>query len=297
MNTSDGAGSSVPRRQLGRRLRALREKSGLRADQVAETIDVSRQTLWRMENGDPSVKYGRSHIEALCRVYRLDESTTVGFVQLAAETKAKGWWHPYGDLIRDSFGLYFDLEATASHFKWYEPTFVPGLLQTREYAETIISATPGRAKEETARRVEMRMARQKVLTRTVPQAPQLDIVFSEAVVRCPVGGPATMAAQLRHINGLSHLPNVSIRMVPFAFGYHLGMPARDFTILEFPRSGDSEAEPTTVYVGNYAGELYLDGPEAVRNFAIAFDDLRNVTLNQADTRKFLANVAEEFDQL
>ncbi|MEV6522844.1 helix-turn-helix transcriptional regulator [Longispora sp. NPDC051575] len=296
MNTSDGAGSSVPRRQLGRRLRALREKSGLRADQVAETIDVSRQTLWRMENGDPSVKYGRSHIEALCRVYKVGEKATASFVALAAETKAKGWWHAYGDVIRDSFGLYFDLEAAASQFKWYEATFVPGLLQTPEYAAVVIGSMSGRSEEEIRRGVEVRMARQAILTRTTPQAPRLDIVISEAVVRCPVGGAALMAAQLRRINDVGHLPNVSIRVVPFAFGFHQGMQARDFTLLEFPRSHNGDSEPTTVYVGTFAGELYLDSPRAVGQYAEAFTDLASRALNAADSRVFLARAAEEFDQ-
>ncbi|WP_412539211.1 helix-turn-helix transcriptional regulator [Longispora sp. K20-0274] len=296
MNTSDGAGSSVPRRQLGRRLRALREKSGMRADQVADTIDVSRQTLWRMENGDPSVKYGRAHIEALCRAYQVDQKTTASFVALAAETKAKGWWHAYGDVIRDSFELYVDLEAAASSFKWYEATFVPGLLQTPEYAAVVIGSLNGRTPEETKRLVEVRMARQKLLTRTSPQAPRMDIVISEAVVRCPVGGPALMAAQLRRINDVAHLPNVSIRVIPFAFGFHQGMQARDFTLLDFPRSHSGDGEPAIVYAGLLAGELYLDAPRAVGQYAEAFNDLASMALNEADSRVFLARAAEEFEK-
>ncbi|GIG61232.1 transcriptional regulator [Longispora fulva] len=296
MNTSDGAGSSVPRRQLGRRLRALREKSGMRADQVADTIDVSRQTLWRMENGDPSVKYGRAHIEALCRAYQVDAQTTANFVALAAETKAKGWWHAYGDVIPEGFELYVDLEAAASSLRWYESELVPGLLQTPAYAAAIVGAPGGRDEQEIARRVELRMARQKVLTRTAPQAPRLEIILNEAILRRPVGGAVLMAAQLKHINDIGHLPNVVIRVVPFAFGFHTGITMGPFVIMDFPRVRNGDGEPATVYVDGFTGDLYLDRPSEVGRFAEGFNELANRSLNEADSRVFLARAAEELQQ-
>ncbi|MEV6523745.1 helix-turn-helix transcriptional regulator [Longispora sp. NPDC051575] len=293
--TPEGSGSTVPRRQLGRRLRALRTERGLRADEVATAIDLSRQSLWRMETGDSSVKYGRSHIEALCRLYKVDDATREGLVSLAAETKSKGWWNAYTDVMPNGFDVYLDLEAAASSLCWYESVLVPGLLQTPGYAEQILSTVSGRTKQEVDRRVELRMARQKIMSRAEPRAPKVEVRLDEAVLRRPVGGVKVMAAQLRHLNEIAYLPNVTIRVVPFGFGLYQGINSGPFTILGFPQRMSLHDEPSTVYVPGYTGELYLDLPMEIASFAEAFDDISDRALNERDSRNLIARLAEEFE--
>ncbi|WP_412540548.1 helix-turn-helix transcriptional regulator [Longispora sp. K20-0274] len=291
--TPEGSGSTVPRRQLGRRLRALRTERGLRADEVSAAIDVSRQSLWRMENGDSSVKYGRSHIEALCRLYKVDEATRDGLVSLAAETKNKGWWHAFSDVLMEKYEIYVSLEAAASRMRWFNAQLVLGLFQTPDYARQIIGAKY--SGEELERLIEVRMARQAILTRTSPPALQLDAVLDEAVLHRPIGNPALMAAQLRHLVRMSHLPNVSIRIVPFAFGMHAGLNTAAFSILDFPEGPQGNREPSVVMRDGFTGDLYLDRPAEVGEFSEAFDDIVDRSLNVADSRMLLERMAKEFD--
>ncbi|WP_407939920.1 Scr1 family TA system antitoxin-like transcriptional regulator [Micromonospora tarapacensis] len=174
-------GSSVPRRQLGRLLR--QEEAGINLEAAAEALEWSRAKMYRLESGQTSL---RTHdVTLMCQHYGTSAELTEVMVSLARESKARGWWHSYGEAIPAWFELYVGLEAAARRVRHYEPNVVPGLLQTPDYAATIFGGKP-RTPHEVAQKVALRLERQKLLTRRRPAAPILEVIIDEAVVRRPI---------------------------------------------------------------------------------------------------------------
>ncbi|MFD7237518.1 helix-turn-helix domain-containing protein [Streptomyces syringium] len=283
-------GSTVPRRQLGRHLRELRNQSRLTVRSAARQLEWSEAKMWRIETGQTSL---RSHdVEAMCKVYGAPADLTKALMGLAKETKARGWWHAYGDVIPEGFDLFIGLEEAASRVWWYESELIPGLLQTEAYARTIIRAdNADEADTEIERRVHLRIARQVLLTRA-GEPPTLTVAFNEGVLRRPIGGNNVMAGQLAHLLEVGELPNVTIKVVPFSAGLHLGVMSGPFGILRFPVTGDgSESEPPTVYADGYTGDLYLDKPGEVARYDAAFKNIWATALTEQDSRRLISEVA------
>src|SRR5229473_8185023 len=129
--TEETTGSTVPRRQLGRYLRELRAGQRITVKTAAEKLEWSETKVWRIETGQTSL---RSHdVELMCRIYAAPPDLTEALMGLAKETKAKGWWHAYGDVIPEGFDVYIGLEEAVSSLSWYESELIPGLLQTEAY--------------------------------------------------------------------------------------------------------------------------------------------------------------------
>ncbi|MET9253737.1 helix-turn-helix transcriptional regulator [Streptomyces sp. NPDC003717] len=288
-------GSTVPRRQLGRYLRALRRDARLTVRAAAEQLEWSEAKMWRIETGQTSLR--SLDAQAMCRVYGAAPDITEALMGLAKETKSRGWWHSYGDVIPERFDVFIGLEEAASRIDWYESELVPGLLQTRAYAQKIIEEdNDGDDADEITRCVNLRIARQALLTR-VTAPPALRVVLNESVVRRPVAGSAAMAAQLRHLAEMSKLPCVYLRVAPFSAGLHRGVMTGQFGVLRFPTNGDgTETEPPTVYADGYTGDLYLDKPEEVARYDAAFEDIWNRSLNEEATRRLCLEVAEGYER-
>jgi transcriptional regulator with XRE-family HTH domain len=287
-------GSTVPRRQLGRYLRDLRQKQRLTVRAAAERLEWSEAKIWRIETGQVSLR--SLDVEAMCKIYGAPAELTEALMGLAKETKARGWWHAYGDVIPEGFDVYIGLEEAASALSWYESELIPGLLQTESYAHALIEAdNPGVAPEEVDRRVHVRLARQVLLTRATA-APQLQVVLNEAIVKRPIGGAAVMREQLQRLLDAGELPNVALRMMPFDVGLHPGVMSGPFVILRFPRNGDGrETEPPTVYVDGFTGDLYLDKPNEIDRFDQAFAGIWDTALNEGVSRAMIHQGARELE--
>lgn len=255
-------GSTVPRRQLGRHLRDARGRARLTVRAAADALEWSEAKIWRIETGQTSMR--SLDVEAMCRVYGAPDELTEALRGLARETKGRGWWHSYGDVIPGWFDLYIGLEAAACEMSSYESELVPGLFQTADYIRTIFATyKPELDPNEIERRVGLRMARQTVLTR-VTARPTLTVIINEAVLHRVVGGLRVMRNQLQRLLELSELPNIELRVVPFAVGIHRGITSGPFTVLRFPRARDGrEVEPPIIYVEGVTGALYLDKPHEV----------------------------------
>lgn len=286
------SGSTVPRRQLGRYLRDARGKARLTVKAAAEALEWSEAKIWRIETGQTSLR--SLDVEAMCRIYGVDPDMTEALKGLAKETKTRGWWHAYGDVIPGGFDVYIGLEGAASAFQWYESELVPGLFQTADYARTLIMADNDVDAEEIERRVRLRMERQALLTR-VTASPELRVVLNEAILRRPVGGAAIQAGQLNRLVEVAELPNVTLRVAHFTAGLHHGVMSGPFVILRFPMNGDGkETEPPTVYVDGFTGDLYLDKPQEIERYDRAFERIWEASLNEADSKKMFIEVAREF---
>lgn len=286
------AGSTVPRRQLGRYLRELRGSAGLTVRAAAKQLERSEPTIWRIESGLVAVRSVET--EVMCRLYGATEDMTKALMALARETKAKGWWQTYGDVVPEWFDLFVGLEAAATRVAEYEHSVVPGLFQSEGYARTIIAAdNPGETAAEIARRVELRLGRQAILKRPV-EPPLLRVALREAVLRTPVGGNAVMADQLAHLAQVAKRPNISLRVVPASAGYHPGIVSGSFTILRFPLNGGGvDSEPPTIYQEMYTGALYLDKPTEVERFDAAFEAIWQTALDERSSRDLIAETAED----
>jgi transcriptional regulator with XRE-family HTH domain len=292
---TETTGSTVPRRQLGRYLRELRSGQRITVKTAAEKLEWSEAKIWRIETGQTSLR--SLDVEAMCRIYAAPPDLTEALMGLAKETKAKGWWHAYGDVIPEGFDVYIGLEEATSLLSMYQSELVPGLLQTEDYARTVIKAgKPDEDDEQIDRLVHVRIARQALIRR--PTAPlELRAALNEAVIRRPVGGSAIMAAQLDRLAETAEMPNVSVRVVPFRAGLHHGVMSGPFYILRFPLNGDGqESEPATVYVNGFTGDLYLDKTREVERFADAFEHIWGAALDEHASRDLIHRSAEELRQ-
>jgi transcriptional regulator with XRE-family HTH domain len=285
-------GSTVPRRQLGRYLRDLRNAAGLTVRDAARGLEWSEAKMWRIETGQTSLR--SLDVEAMCRIYGAEPDVTTALMSLAKETKARGWWHAFADAMPDYFDLYIGLEAAASRLFDYNGALVTGLFQTEDYARTLIrNDNPGLGDTEVARRVRLRMARQAILRRPI-DPPLLQVAVDESVLRHPVGGPEIMADQLDHLAEVAELPNVSLRVIPLSAQLHPGMLAGSFTLVRFPLNGSGEeSEPPTVYAELLTGAVYLDKPSEIERYSSAFNAIWQQALDEPSSRDLIRQAGED----
>jgi hypothetical protein len=248
---------------LGAHLRRLREAKGISRDDAGWAIRGSESKISRMELGRVSFK--ERDLADLLTLYGADDHERDALLARARDANTPGWWHRYGDVLPNWFQSYLGLEAAATLIRTYEVQFVPGLLQTKDYASAVVRLGHGHA-EEVGRRVDLRMARQQVLTR--PDAPRLWAVVDEAALRRPVGGPQVLRAQIEALIEVTKLPTVRIQVVPFQAGGHAAAGG-SFTILRFP----DEDLPDIVYIEQLTSALYLDKRDDVDYYAAAMDRL------------------------
>jgi len=287
------AGSTVPRRQLGRYLRQLREEARVTVKAAADALEWSTPKIWRIESGIVSMR--ALDVEAMCRAYGAAPDITQALMGLAKETKAKGWWHSYGDAIPHWFELYVGLESAASRLRIYEPELIPGILQTPEYATRVFRvAQPEMPPVEVERGVAVRIGRQALLRRSLPPPPQLEVVLNEVVLRRSIG--CGMAEQLHHLCAVGDLPNVSIRVLPIDAGLHrAAMVGGPFIILDFPASGEGrQPEPSTVYSDGLTGALYLDKPAEVAAFNSVWESTVTASLDEQASADLIAEIARGY---
>ncbi|MGC4767845.1 helix-turn-helix domain-containing protein [Micromonospora sp. DT44] len=291
--TDATVGSTVPRRQLGRLLTQLREDAAVTLDAAAQALDCSRQKVWRVEKGLVPVRVVDAR--AMCALYQVPEEMKEIVAALAKETRAKGWWHSYGDVVPSWFSLYVGLESSASLIRRYDSELIPGLLQTREYASELFRRkNPTMSAQDREKLVELRLQRQSILVRRLPAAPVLRVVLSEAVLRRTIPDRRAMAGQLRHLLAVATLPNVSLRVLPFAAGPPLASETGTFVLLGFPQPlGRASTEPTTIYLENITGALYLDKPAEVAAFEQVWSDLETLASTEAESEKTITSIIEE----
>ncbi|MCN0153290.1 helix-turn-helix domain-containing protein [Salinispora arenicola] len=287
------------RRQLGRKLEALRKAAGLTMEQAAEELDRARATLYRIESGAENVRFRASDVKEMLRLYSASEEDTGLVLAMAAATREnKNWWHDYiGSGLPRWFQLYIGLEAAATKIRKYQPELIPGLLQTRDYAEQVFQMPGGSIdaadNNERERAIQLRIERQALLTRFA--APQLSVILNEAVLRRPVGSASIMIEQLHQILKATELPNVTIRVLGFSAGLHAGAMSGAFSIMEFPEdSNGREVEPPVAYLEAATGAIYLDKPHETGAYNSIWADMANRALNEPRSINLIQQVAEEY---
>lgn len=276
---------TVRRRRLGQELRRLRELRNMTAEEVADRLLVSQSKISRLENGRRSIS--QRDVRDLCNVYEVEDHRIVdSLMHMARDSRQQGWWHAFGDI---PYSVYIGLETDAASLRVYEPQVVPGLLQTRGYAEAVCEgALPEASPDDIDKRVEVRMRRQDRIT-DAKSPLRLWAVLDESALRREVGGRQTMVEQLERLNEVSQLPHVTVQVMPFAMGAHPGVNGQ-YAILEFPDASDS----SVVYLEGVTSDLYLEKTPDVQSYSVMYEHLRAEALNPDQTREFVENVAKDY---
>ncbi|MFE5189457.1 helix-turn-helix domain-containing protein [Streptomyces sp. NPDC056628] len=276
---------TVRRRRLGQELRRLRELKGMTAEEVAERLLVSQSKISRLENGRRSIS--QRDVRDLCGVYEVEDHRIVdSLMQMAKDSRQQGWWHSFGDI---PYSVYIGLETDAASLRVYDPQVVPGLLQTKQYAEALIAgALPETAPTEIEKRVQVRMRRQERIS-TEDNPLRLWTVLDEAALRRVVGNRSLMRDQLEQLVEQSLLPHVTVQVIPFDMGAHPGLNGQ-YAILEFPDAADS----SVVYIEGVTSDLYLEKANDVQKYSVMYEHLRAQALNVEQSRQFIADIAKEY---
>ncbi|MGH3320729.1 MAG: helix-turn-helix domain-containing protein [Streptosporangiaceae bacterium] len=275
-----GGGPTVRRILLGVQLRRLREEKGISREDAGYTIRASESKISRMELGRVSFK--ERDIRDLLVLYGVaDPDEREVFVGLAREANEPGWWHRYHDLLPGWFLSYVGLEEAADRIRTYEVQFVPGLLQTEDYARAVtVEGLTDVDREVIERWVALRMGRQRLLKR--PNPPQLWAVLDEAALSRQIGGPEVMRGQLEHLIEVSKLNHITLQVIPFEVGGHAAEGGA-FVVLRF---GEPDL-PDVAYTEQLTSALYLDKPEDVDRYVEVMDRLTLEAASPDDTVEFL----------
>ena len=246
------AGPTVVRLLLGARLRRLRQVAGVTRDSAGDAIRASGSKISRLELGRTGFK--QRDVSDLLRLYGVgDNAEREDLLALARQANAAGWWHSYSEVLPAWFEPYLGLEQGASIIRSYDVQFIPGLLQTPDYARAVARLMDGVPESAVEQTVALRMRRQQLLHRG--HSPHLWAVIDETALRRPIGGRAVMLAQVDHLIRMARWPHITIQVMPFSAGGHTGTGAQ-MTQLRFPE----ELLPDLVYQEQLESAIYLNKP-------------------------------------
>ena len=280
----DGVGdsSTVRRILLGSLLRRLRETKSISMREAGYHIRATESKISRLETGKVSFK--ERDVEDLLTFYGvIDNKEREQVLDLVREANTLGWWHSFGEVLPSWFEAYVGLESAASVVRSYEVQFIPGLLQSPEYVDAVVSANRSQSAAEIKRRVELRQRRQAALER--PDAPILWVVLDEASLRRPIGGPDVMKAQITYLIEQAERPNVTIQLLPYSVGAHAAEGGA-FTLLRFAESD----LPDVVYLEHLTGAQYIERAEDVEQYARAMDRISVDALHPESTLRALKDL-------
>jgi transcriptional regulator with XRE-family HTH domain len=274
--------TSTARRELGTELRRLR--GDRRAADVSSALGWSESKLSRIETAHTGIT--EADLDRLLTAYDVRVEDRDRLRDLARRSRVRAWWTPYRSSVPDPYDEYVALEAEAIGICEWEALIVPGLLQTDEYARSVIEVGADIGDTETIqRRLALRMARQAVLTRDPP--PALQLIVDEAVLYREVGGPDVLSRQLVRLVDASHRPGLELLVLPFSAGAHAGQ-TESFMVLEFEEGTRSPV----VHSEGLTGGLFRVTPDEVEVYQDALDDLRERALSAEESRTVIAEREE-----
>ncbi|MFI6517968.1 helix-turn-helix domain-containing protein [Spirillospora sp. NPDC050679] len=275
---------TVRLRRLAGELSSLRSKAGLTREAVAQRTGINQATLYRIETA--RTRPQTRTLRTLLDVYEVTEPRRSELTTLLKEAPQRGWLHTLASSLPERYASYIEFESAAHSVLNYECLFIPGLLQTEEYARAAIRGTlPGATREEIQNRVDARMKRQSILTGDDPL--QLWAIIDEAALRRQVGGPQVMRGQMERLADLADLPNVTLQVIPFEAGAHPGMPG-SFVVMRFPEP----VGPDLVYVDSQAGDLFLEEEADITRYSLVFEHLRAAAAAPDKSASLIVEAAE-----
>jgi transcriptional regulator with XRE-family HTH domain len=276
----------VRQRQLGARLRSIRNDRGLNVEDVAAELLCSPSKISRLETAarGPNLR----DIRDLCRVYRVDEATANELMDLARKAKEPGWWSQYADM---RFDPYIGLEQDASAITAFTAFYIPDLLQTEEYSAAIFKGIKPKMNTAVLRdQIEIRLRRQQVLQGDM--APRYRVLVDEAVLHRPTGGPDVMVVQLDKVLNLVSEQRVTMQIVPFDAGVSAAQDS-NFSLLEF---ADHDL-PSVVFIEGLVGNQILERSADVDRYRDAFEHLRDLALTPRESVERMKEMRKHYTEL
>ena len=279
-----GTSPVARQRELGTRLRALRNQRGITVEEVAAKLLCSTTKISRLETAArrPSLR----DVRDLCVLYEIDKPTSRELMDLAREAREPGWWTQYDDLNLDPL---IGLEQEAVAITCYSINYIPGLLQTQDYARGIIkTVAPKMDAQIVQQRTEARLRRQQLLDED--DRPRYHVVLDEAVMHRGVGGAALMTAQLDKILETVHSGKAIVQVIPFAAGAYAAADGY-FVLLEFEE--DSNLWPI-VFIEGLAGNQYLQHRSDIARYRETIEYLCGRALNLSDSVALMIRMREGY---
>ncbi|MFC5180042.1 helix-turn-helix domain-containing protein [Actinomadura harenae] len=272
-------------RRLAAELRRLRKDAGLTRDEVTGRTALNPATLWRIETA--KTRPQARTLKTLLDLYDASDDQRAELTVLLRESAVRGRAHIIARELPERYAAYIEFEGSATRISNFECAFIPGLLQTEEYARaTIEGGRPGMTEDEVNHRVEARIRRQELLTSDGP--PELRAILDEAALRRRVGGIGLMARQAEHLLDAAALHNVTVQVVPFAAGAHPGMMG-PFVVMDFPE----DVGVRVAYLDGQVGDLFLEEEAEVQRYSLAFEHLRGAALSPRASTALIAEVARD----
>ncbi|WP_280508531.1 helix-turn-helix domain-containing protein [Nocardia flavorosea] len=271
-------------RRLSVLLLEMREDAELSKEEVSARTGINVTTLYRIETAQARPQ--RRTLMTMLDLYGIDAERRQDALELLSDAQKPGMSRPYEASLSEVYAAYINFESVALSARHYQTSFIPGLLQTEQYAMAVIDTyMPKLEASDLERRARARMDRAAVLAKDEPL--ELWVVLDEAAIRRVVGGPEVMSGQLRRLSEATKRKNVILQILPFDAGAHPGM-AGSFTILDFPDPTD----PELVYVERISGDELIEGHSEIRRFGVMFDQLRAMALSPRDSAVLIAEAAE-----
>jgi hypothetical protein len=284
-------GPTAQRIILGTHLRRLREQAGISRTEAAWEIRGSESKISRIELGRVGFKV--RDVDDLLTFYKLEDSfERERLLTMAKQANDPGWWQRYDDLTPTWFHDYLGLEMAADLIRTFELQYVPGLLQTPEYARAVIQL--GRQdiplpRSEQDRLVALRMSRQEVLNRQRPA--RLWAVLDESVLRRPIGSRDILREQLEYLIEASRRHNVTLQVIPFEKGGYTATGGA-FTLLRF---NDADL-PDIVYIEHLTSAVYLDKREELDAYVVTMDAVSITAAQPRETEALLRRAIDRLDE-
>lgn len=287
------SGQSAPtvlRIVLGKRLKELRESREISLEEAARALSVSHLTIRRIENAQVSLKI--PYVRELLRHYQVSEEEAADFTRMAEQANEPGWWHNYKTALPDWFRAYVSLETAAEVIRVYEPHYMTGLLQTRDYARAVIRAGfPYESDDVLEQRVDLRLRRQALLGK--PDSPALWAVIEEAALRREVGGPAVMRGQIERVLQAAEDPRITLRILPLSAGAHSGTSGH----MTYFRFREPELQDIVYTEVGLTSAVYLDQrPDVVAHLEAYTRVSRLAAELLPDARTYLDHLRKEFSR-
>ena len=271
-------------RRLAFELRGLREAGDLSREDVSERTGINEATLYRIETA--RTKPQLRTLNALLDTYAVKPEKRTELVTLTKEADQEGWLETYPDELPIEYTNYIVFEQVAKRLRNYESLFIPGLLQTEDYARAVIKGTLQSVTDEQINtRVQARMKRQELLAKDNPL--QLRAIMDEAALHREVGGRAVMHRQLLHLIEMNKLPHVTVQVIRYGAGAHPGMPG-SFVFIEFPEAAD----PAAVYIDSMAGDLFLESDVDIQRYAQMVEQLVGLAASPDESSALIRSIAD-----
>jgi transcriptional regulator with XRE-family HTH domain len=271
-------------RRLAAELRRLREAAGLTCDDVAARMDCSASKISRIETG--RVLVTPRDVRDLLAIYGVADDQRERLIQLARESRQKGWWQDYAS-VEPHLATYLGMESQASDIRQHAAG-IPTLLQTEDYARAVITggrAGAGRYPGPADQMVAMLIERQRL---AAASPPKVWVVMDEAALRRQVGGREVIRGQIRHLIELSATPTVFLQLIPFSSGAHVAMNL-PFVVLGFPDADD----PDVVGIGYATGVLWIEDTAEVDRYNVMFRHLQAAALPFGDSAALMTSMLED----